>query len=467
LRSALNETPRSVQATPMAASMSRSMSLLLLAVIAGCGRSDGDVALAPPDIGAADFGAQVAKMQAGEELQRARQEAAEAQKAQMAADAAMAKAKRETAEAKRLTQDPMKAAANQEVAQAKKTIAEAHAEEVQDEQAVTRAKAEEAAVKAELKAEASKEIAKAKAEAKKTIAEARAEEVQDKQAVARAKAEEAAVKAELKAKASREVAKAKAEASREVAMVKRDEKTVEVGKEEAKGEADAVGALALTILVASALLFMGVYFFGKRHDLTAVPKGALSEPLVQEDVEQGNGDEADAKDEALKQLQDLIRELDARKESETAANSQLATLKAELQQTKADMAAAQEKVRLVESTPVARALLANEQNRAKEVANKTVSAMSPTHAKGTRNVTSPGSSVSSPASLSTTASSPVLVDRTSLGRGSYGAGSPGMEVRAGSITKNMVAPEISKDAPKAAKDAFAGPGSPAPVAMGA
>uniref|UniRef100_A0A6T1LUR5 TolA protein n=1 Tax=Alexandrium monilatum TaxID=311494 RepID=A0A6T1LUR5_9DINO len=444
----------------MAASMPRSMSLILLAAVAGCGRGDSDVALPPADYEAADFGAQVATTQAGEQLQRARHEAEEAQKAQMAADATMEKAKREIAEAKRLAQDPARAAADQEVAKA-------HAEEVQAKQAVTRAKAEEAAVKAELKAEASKEIAKAKAEAKKTIAEARAEEVQDKQAVARAKAEEAAVKAELKAKASREVAKAKAEASREVAMVKRDEKTVEVGKEEAKGEADAVGALALTILVASALLFMGVYFFGKRHDLTAVPKGALSEPLVQEDVEQGNGDEADAKDEALKQLQDLIRELDARKESETAANSQLATLKAELQQTKADMAAAQEKVRLVESTPVARALLANEQNRAKEVANKTVSAMSPTHAKGTRNVTSPGSSVSSPASLSTTASSPVLVDRTSLGRGSYGAGSPGMEVRAGSITKNMVAPEISKDAPKAAKDAFAGPGSPAPVAMGA
>jgi len=460
LPSALNETPRCAQGTPMAASMPRSMSLILLAAVAGCGRGDSDVALPPADYEAADFGAQVATTQAGEQLQRARHEAEEAQKAQMAADATMEKAKREIAEAKRLAQDPARAAADQEVAKA-------HAEEVQAKQAVTRAKAEEAAVKAELKAEASKEIAKAKAEAKKTIAEARAEEVQDKQAVARAKAEEAAVKAELKAKASREVAKAKAEASREVAMVKRDEKTVEVGKEEAKGEADAVGALALTILVASALLFMGVYFFGKRHDLTAVPKGALSEPLVQEDVEQGNGDEADAKDEALKQLQDLIRELDARKESETAANSQLATLKAELQQTKADMAAAQEKVRLVESTPVARALLANEQNRAKEVANKTVSAMSPTHAKGTRNVTSPGSSVSSPASLSTTASSPVLVDRTSLGRGSYGAGSPGMEVRAGSITKNMVAPEISKDAPKAAKDAFAGPGSPAPVAMGA
>uniref|UniRef100_A0A6T1M0S2 TolA protein n=1 Tax=Alexandrium monilatum TaxID=311494 RepID=A0A6T1M0S2_9DINO len=237
--------------------MSRSMSLLLLAVIAGCGRSDGDVALAPPDIGAADFGAQVAKMQAGEELQRARQEAAEAQKAQMAADAAMAKAKRETAEAKRLTQDPMKAAANQEVAQAKKTIAEAHVEEAQAKQAVARARAEEAAAKAEVKAEASREIAKTKT----------------------------------------------------------DEKTAQAGEREAKGAADAVGALTLAMLGASALLLTGVHFYGRPHGIAAVPKGALSEPLVKDDVEQGNGGEAAAKDDALKQLQEQL----ARAEAEAAA----------------------------------------------------------------------------------------------------------------------------------------------------
>jgi len=169
---------------------------------------------------------------------------------------------------------------------------------------------------------------------------------------------------------------------------------------------------------------------------------------VQEQLARAEAQAAAAHEKAYEK-EDLIRELDARRESEAAANSQLATLKAELQQAKAEAAAAQEKVRLVESTPVARALLANEQSRAREVGTKFVGALSPTHAK-----------VSPPASISTTASSPALVNRTTLARRSYGAASPRTEVRAGGIAQHTAAPGISKGAPGAASRAAAGVGSP-------